>query len=247
MKRTLFFVAVAVAMAFALAGCSLDLKGGESTADDQYMDCPFRKGMDIREEPFDTSDIVGTYLYKDYFSADYHFVSFLRDGRLLKTKAKVYSMDVAGEMYEGTWKVEDGRLTTSMTGMNYSSRNYETVEGKGFRILNTRVGSTSYYDVFAKETDEVMDGGLSKDPSALVGLWARSDDYGDVRGYRFMADGTVYEYSTKGQTLKSRWEMSNSRAEMKTTTLDGLWSDYYGVVVCGDSLYIGILRYTRMK
>lgn len=247
MKKTLVYTAMLIAMVLTLVGCnpSQESQGGSDA--DSYMTCPFAKGTAIEEPSFDISNIVGTYLFGEYASTGYSFVSFLEDGTLLKTDAVVYSLDPASEVYEGTWSLADGKITIAIEGINYENADYETVDGDRFRIKKSTAGSATFYSVFLKETDEVMDKDVYSDSSKLAGLWGISDDYGDVTGYRFTKGGYVYRYSTKNSTFKNTWQISNRKAEIKMTTLDGVSSDTYGIVLCGDYLYLGLQAYRRIE
>lgn len=248
MKRTLFFVVVAVAMTFALVGCNAEVK--EDSVTDGYMACPFAKGQEIGSETL-TDELVGTYIYAGAFKTvdDYRFVSFIEDGTVLVVNYAPYMTSYRDGIRKGTWSVADGKLTASFDGETYTAETMEPFKDgeKGFRIETKRVGSYVYYNTFLKQSNEVMDASIYSDHSRIAGLWAKSDDYGDVTGYRFTSDGRVYKYNTDGDTTKRSWQMSNAKAEVCMTTLDGVDREYQSIFLCGDYLYIGISKYTRIK
>lgn len=260
-KKSLFVLIGLVSLLLLFAGCSPnqtkteenETKKAMGTGADQesYATYPFTKGTTIAEPTADISKFVGTYIYAPYGSSaysGYEYVSFLSNGTVVAFDYAPTAWTSASEVRKGTWSLSDGKLTASFGDVSYTNSEIGYVEeSKVFRIKSISAGSYSFYDVFLKQSDSTVDAGIYTDTSKIVGLWGRTDDYGNVSGYRFTSDGYVYYYGYTGTVAKRTYQMSNKKTEIRMTSLT-LPNDYEdsSIFLCGDYLYLGVLEYKKM-
>lgn len=240
MNRRVRGIVCLLVAAVLLAGCSMDAKEEKK---DGYMVYPFTKGQTLKDEAMDTSSLVGTYIFSPAMAiSNMDWVSLLEDGTAYKTDYATTSLSYLGELKKGTWNVLEGKLTIKVDGISYDAVDYEAIDGKGLRVKNTYG-----YDVFVKKANVGMDASMYKDAAKLAGLWAKSNDYGEVDGYRFLADGTMYRYTSGGDAFKKTWVMSNEKPQIRMTTLDGVDNTYKSILRCGDFLFLDGERYSKVE
>lgn len=238
-KRARGIVCLLVA-AVLLVGCNMDVKEEKK---DSYMEYPFAKGQTLKDEAMDISSLVGTYIFSPALAtSDLDWVSLLEDGTAYKMGYTTTTLSYLGELKKGTWSVQEGRLSVSVDGISYDAVAYEVIDGKGLRVKN------SYgFDVFVKKANAGMDAAIYNDAAKLAGLWAKSNDYGEVDGYRFLADGTMYRYTSSGSASRKTWAMSNGKPQIRMTTLDGVDNTYKSILRCGDFLFLDGEKYSKVE
>lgn len=238
-RRTRGIVCLLVA-AVLLVGCSMDAKEQKK---DAFVEYPFTKGQTLKDEAIDTSSLIGTYIFSPALAtSDMDWVSLLEDGTAYKTDYATTSLSYLGELKKGTWSVLEGKLTLDVDGISYDAVTYEAIDGKGLRVKNTYG-----YDVFVKKANAGMDASIYRDAAKLAGLWAKSNDYSEVDGYRFLADGTMYRYTSSGSASRKTWVMSSGKPQIRMTTLDGVGNTYKSILRCGDFLFLDGERYSKVE
>ena len=247
MKKLILTLLAIIVILLVVTACSPEAEGK-----DPYMSYPFSSNENIPKPSSDIEKFVGTYLYGPYNSVSYlgfQFVSFLENGTVVAFDYAPYSTSSTSEVRTGTWSISEGKLTTSFGNVTYTNAemDYNTTSGESFRIKVRSYGTMSYHDVFLKESDSVVDASIYSNPSKIVGLWARTNDYGEVIAYRFTKDGYVYYYSSSKDVSKETWKLATTKTEIKMTTLDNDYSDTSSIFLCGDYLYIGTIAYKKMN
>lgn len=190
---------------------------------------------------------------------DYWIVS-LKDGGT--ARAANVSAGGSKNIVDGTWSFTDGKFSLSVKDMIPEKNVQGKIESSSIDwnswTSNAKIKINGY--TLPPELEKLYDDStlsLSVDKSDLVGLWIHTDDYGKAEGFRFLADGNVWEYRTNGSSFNCNWAKSSSENEITLSyKADGLTADIYNFVIIGDDLYLtktgsGFLgeptRYTRVE
>lgn len=214
------YALLGVILAVCVCACS-----SESNSDpvSVYEATPFTKNTYI--PPIDrdvTKTLVGTYELNEFLgSFGYEWLSLYPDGSARLTSQTSYA---TSEVYSGTWSYIGGKFSINIEG-EYRRTN----QALDWSLWDTKkmvrcpyeiIGDTVYYDLLRKVSDQTMDMSLYSNNYKIIGLWAYEDDYGDVRGYRFLPEGVVWYYSTVYSDGKGDWgtfQISSQKAELKIT------------------------------
>lgn len=229
--KKLLYLAILVLLLVLVVSCTQEQK-------DSYLDYPL-SGLIFSAPSCNASVFAGTYIGTDYLSSlfgygNYYHVSFRNDGTLTASPIKGLVGSKDDERVNGTWSLEGSSMTISVYGETFTGTKYD-VQDAGFRIEKTSTDKVG----FVKENDYQLSPVTS---SSLAGLWFATDDYGKNNGYRFLSDGTVYEYQSDGTTIKNTWALSTKG----TKILIGELYDY-NIAIIGDYLYIQSVPFQRVN
>lgn len=229
MKR--FAIALLVVLLLSVS-CS-PVSEGTLKPNNDYSVVPFSSGMDI--EPIDGSvskSMVGTYVVSVYGNLYQNYIVSLYQDGTVKAIGEGGTLSSTTELMSGTWSIPmDGKISIKIgTVLDYTEKPYDYDKWDQNRYMRIEDHRTSYYlyfTLFKKISECTMDTSIYSDQSKFAGLYAKSDDYGKVTGYRFLPDGTAYWYSSEsvdGKGTKLSWMVSKTKVEMKLTE-KGSYSD----------------------
>lgn len=230
MKKVLPII-LAIALLLVIVSCQEEPK-------DSYMDYPLN-AVTYKEPTKDTSVLTGTYYVGDsgyslFQYGEYFWISFKDNGTLIATPAYKMLYASSKDKVEGTWSISGTTMTISVYDKSYTGTKYD-VDGAGFGVRKSSYDSLA----LAKESNSLLS---TVTKSSIEGLWFIVNDYGKNYGYRFLSDGTCYQYSSDGSTYKTTWALSTNG----TKILIGELSDY-NIAIIGEYLYLNASGFQKVK
>ena len=203
MKKIIGLLLV-VAVIFGMCSCIPTISvggnddGGSSDGKDKYMTNPFGTEQ-INKETANTSVTQGTYLACDnmtgYFGVyNYYLVSLKSGGAMSITPIDGYMFALSDGFTTGTWSEECDVITLNSGFGTYIGTKEELINTKTSEVTGIAVVKSSVdYIKLRKISDSYLDETLHT-TKKLNGLYAKSNDFGEVDAYRFLEDGTYYNY-----------------------------------------------------
>lgn len=247
MKKVLF-VLLFVIVLFCVS-CALP---EEKVSTSTYEKVPFKTGQSIPnfDDSVVTTNLVGTYEFianANVYSP--YWLSLYSDGtaKLVKQTFLYSSTDA---LVSGTWSAEGNSFSLNLPGIvSRSNVTLKWTEWDSEKLIKYLAGS--YNELLYKVSDLTMDTSIYSDNSKITGLWAISDDYGEVSGFRILENGTVWRYSTTytdGKGSQRNWQMSRTKTEVKFADKDyPSMYDTYSIAKVGDFLLLGSTAYAKVN
>lgn len=218
-----------------------------------YEKVPFVSGQKIPKfkDETKTKSLIGTYrflanddVFFEYWLSLYPNGSAkaVRQGSTLKSTIE----------YSGSWSNYGDSFSLTLNGL--VKRDAVTLDWSKWdedNLIEYKANSF-YNELLYKVSDKTMNTSIFTDQSRIVGLWAASDDYGEVIGLRILPDNTAWEYSTTnsvdGKGSKRKWSILEITPEIIFYNINyPSINEHLSIVTVGDFLLLGATPYAKIE
>ena len=237
-----------------LFSCAMPEKTEPAPVKPDYEKVPFVSGQKVPvfDDEVKSKNLIGTYKFIINGNAfTEYWLSLYADGTA-KAVRQSSLVDSTDKLFSGTWSNDGDAFSISIEGL-VTRTDVPLNWSKWETDKLIKYPADSYYnELMYKVSDQTMDTSIYSDTSGICGLWAISDDYGEITGLRILSDNTVWHYSTtsaEGKGSKRNWKLATTKTEIKFSDImypDSFY-DTYSIVRVGDYLLLGSTAYAKIK